>query len=61
MGNIKKHCILGSTDHIGKYEVTNYCSMCDNQSASVKKYTCFWNWTIAVLHWCKRTSLWTLL
>jgi len=25
-------------------------SMCDNQSASVKKYTCFCNWTIAVLH-----------
>jgi len=22
---------------IGKYEATNYCSMCDNQSASVKK------------------------
>jgi len=25
-------------------------SMFDNQSASIKKCTCFWNWTIAVLH-----------
>jgi len=35
---------------IGKYEAMNYCSMCDNQSASVKKCTCFCNWMIAVLH-----------
>jgi len=34
----KIHWISGSANHTEKYEATNYCSMCDNQSASVKKY-----------------------
>jgi len=39
MENIQKYCISGSADYTGKYEATNYCSMYDNQSVSVKKCT----------------------
>jgi len=49
MENIKKYFILGSADYTGKYEAMNYWQH-ERQSVRVKKCTCFWNWTIAVLH-----------
>lgn len=50
------NCMPGNIDHNGKYEATNYCSMCDNKSGSIKTCTCFRNLTIAMLH-RKWTSL----
>jgi len=34
-----KNIVYQKADHTEKYEATNYCNMCDNQSASVKKCT----------------------